>query len=148
MDEVKKRARTDKISVPQDRVTLTPAISKRVNGWLDQLNEKFNGLIELNRSDLTNYFLDQISDLLNRDQIEKIKTAHYDEVRFMSWALQKMKESKKNGETLSLSDLMQLSQTRVSHDVKRAKRAKSAESKGTSTQNEPNDPEKMHTDLV
>lgn len=147
MDEVKKKIKADKSVMPQDRVTLTPATSQKVNDWLDQLNDKFKGLIEINKSDLVNYFLDKQSDVLNRDQIEKIKTAHYDEVRFMQWALQKIKESKKNGETLSLKDLMQLSQTKSSDDIKRTKKAKSIESFDMGTQNEVIDIEKSFNDL-
>ena len=134
MDEVKKKRKTDKAIITPDRVTLSPAISQKLNAWIDQLNDKFKGLIEINKSDLANYFLEKQPDVLNRDQIEKIRIAHYDEVRFMSWALQKMKESKKNGETLSLKDLMQLSQTKTSDDIKSTKKVKSAESSRTTSQ--------------
>lgn len=136
MDEVKKKIKTDKPTVPQDRVTLTPLVSQKVNGWLDQLNDKFKGLIEVNRSDLTNYFLDRQPDVLNKDQIEKIKAAHYNEVRFMHWALQKMKESKKKGENLSLKDIMQLSQIGTGDDAKRTRKTKSAESSPSPSKNE------------
>ena len=145
MDEVKKKP--DKSIPQQDRVTLTPQVSQKVNNWLTQLNDKFNGLIEINRSDLTNYFLDRQPDILNRDQIEKVKAAHYDEVRFMSWALQKMKESKKNGESLSLKDLMQSSQTNPSDDIKRTKKAKGTESNPVPPQNESIASEKMSLEV-
>ena len=147
MDEVKKKAKTDKPAIPQDRVTLTPMISQKVNGWLDQLNDKFKGLIEINRSDLANYFLDRQPDVLNKDKIEKIKAAHYDEVRFMHWALQKMKESKKNGETLSLKDLMQLSQTKTSDDIKRTNKTKSAEAPAIASKNDSDDTKNVSTEI-
>ena len=147
MDEVKKKRKTDKAIITPDRVTLSPAISQKLNAWIDQLNDKFKGLIEINKSDLANYFLEKQPDVLNRDQIEKIRIAHYDEVRFMSWALQKMKESKKNGETLSLKDLMQLSQTKTSDDIKSTKKVKSAESSRITSQSEPVEPENTSYEL-
>ncbi len=147
MDEVKKKPKADKTIIPPDRVTLSPAISQKLNAWIDQLNDKFKGLIEINKSDLANYFLEKQPDILNRDQIEKIRAAHYDEVRFMSWALQKMKESKKNGETLSLKDLMQLSQTKTSDDFKSTKKAKSAESSRTTSQIKSVEPENTNHEV-
>ncbi len=147
MDEVKKKPKAEKTAIPPDRVTLSPAISQKLNAWIDQLNDKFKGLIEINKSDLANYFLEKQPDVLNRDQIEKIKIAHYDEVRFMSWALQKMKESKKNGETLSLKDLMQLSQTKANDDIKSTKKVKSAESSRIASQIKPVESENTSHEL-
>lgn len=148
MDEVKKKLKGDKPVNPQDRVTLNPGMSQKINGWLDQLNDKFKGLIEINKSDLANYFLDKQPDVLNRDQIEKIKAAHYDEVRFMHWALQKMKESKKSGETLSLKDLMQLSLMKTANDVKRTKKAKSVESSVSTSKNDSDSSENVSIEIL
>lgn len=128
MDEVKKKPKSEKSSLPQDRVTLSPKISQRLDRWLSQLDEKFNGLIGINKSDLVNYFIGELAEDLSPVQISKIKTAYYDEVRFMQWALQKMKESKKNGAPLSLNDLLHLSQATSNDVVKRVKKPKSTES--------------------
>lgn len=139
MDEVIKKPKPKKFSSPMDRVTLTQASGQKLLGWIDQLNEKYKGLIDVNKSDLVNHFLSELPELLNREQVDKIKKIYYDEVRFMQWALQKMKESKKSGEDLSLKDLMQLSEMKSANDVKRPKKSKSTESTELVLQNETNE---------
>ena len=139
MDEVIKKSKPKKNSIPAERVTLTHASGQKLLGWIDQLNEKFKGLIDVNKSDLVNHFLSELPEVLNREQVDKIKKIYYDEVRFMQWALQKMKESKKCGEELSLKDLMQLSEMKSANDVKRPKRPKSTESTDVVLQNKTNE---------
>lgn len=144
MDEVKKKEKPKRPVVIQDRVTLTSASSDKLLKMIEQLNDKFKDLIEINKSDLVNYFLDKQPEILSRDHIEKLRAAFYDEVKFLSWALQKVKESKKLGTPLSLDDLMHLSPRKTENAVKRTRQHKGNELSAESKQNESNEPDKSN----
>jgi hypothetical protein len=148
MDEVsntsKKKPRSEKQLHPQDRATLTPATAKKLDAWLEQIDSKYNGLVSVSRSDLTNYFLDKQPDLLNRDQLEKIKAAHFDEVRFAQWALKQIKDSKQKGESLSLKDLVSMSRLVDAEAPKRVRSPKSTESTEAPATGDENSDEKSN----
>lgn len=144
MDEVKKKEKPKRPVVLQDRVTLTPSSSDKLLKMIEQLNDKFKGLIEINKSDLVNYFLEKQPEILSREHIEKLRAAFYDEVKFLSWALQKVKESKRSGQALSLDDLMHLSPRMTENTVKRTRRSKGNELSVESKQNESNESDKSN----
>jgi len=137
MDELtglsKKKTKSEKQLSPQDRATLTPANAKKLTAWLEQIESKYNGLVSVSKSDLTNYFLDKQPDVLSRDQLEKIKAAHFDEVRFAQWALKQIKDSKQKGEALSLKDIVSMSRLVDAEIPKRVRLPKSTESTDTPT---------------
>lgn len=135
MDEVVKKVKPQKESVKQDRATLLPAVAVKIDGWLKQIEDKLSGSVVVNRSDLVNYFLEKQSDVLTKDQIEKIKEAFFDEVRFAQWALQQVKESKKNGESLSLKDIFNMSKVLDTDTVKKPRKPKSTESMAADKEN-------------
>ncbi len=132
MDELtgpsKKKTKSEKQVAPQDRATLTATIATKLDDWLKQIDEKHAGLINVSKSDLVNYFLEKQPEVLNRDQLEKIKAAFFDEVRFAQWALKQIKESKQKGESLSLKDIVASSRLVDAEAPKRTKPPKSIES--------------------
>lgn len=71
-----------------------------------------------------NFFLEKQSDILSKDQIEKIREAFFDEVRFAQWALQQVKDSKKKGESLSLKDVINLSRALDADTPKKPRKPK------------------------
>lgn len=132
MDEVIKKPRSVKsISVKQERATLSPQVSTKVDVWLKQIENKLSGSVSINKSDLVNFFLEKQTDVLSKDQIEKIREAFFDEVRFAQWALQQVKESKKKGESLSLKDVINLSRALDTDTPKKPRKPKSDGSTGT-----------------
>lgn len=135
MDEVTKKVRSQKLTVKQDRVTLLPSAVTKIDGWIKQIEEKLSGSVDVNRSDLVNYFLEKQPDVLTKDQIEKIKDVFFDDVRFAQWALQQVKESKKKGESLSLKDVLNLSKVLDTDTVKKPRKAKSTESAAATKEN-------------
>lgn len=149
MDELtdlpKKKTKSVKQLSPQDRATLTTANAKKLDAWLEQVDSKFNGLVSVSRSDLTNYFLDKQPDILSRDQLEKIKAAHFDEVRFAQWALKQIKNSKQKGEALSLKDIVSMSRLVDAETPKRARSPKSTESTDAPAARDENDHRKSDT---
>lgn len=132
MDEVIKKPKSLKsISVKQERATLSPQVSTKVDAWLKQIEEKLSGSVSINKSDLVNFFLEKQADVLSKDQIEKIREAFFDEVRFAQWALQQVKDSKKKGESLSLKDVINLSRALDTDAPKKPRKPKGDGSTGT-----------------
>lgn len=132
MDEVIKKSKSVKsISVKQERATLSLQVSAKVDVWLKQIEEKLSGSVSINKSDLVNFFLAKQADVLSKDQIEKIREAFFDEVRFAQWALQQVKDSKKKGESLSLKDVINLSRALDTDTPKKPRKPKSDGSNGT-----------------
>ena len=126
MDEVIKKVKSVKsISVKQERATLSPQVGAKVDMWLKQIEEKLSGSVSINKSDLVNFFLEKQTDVLSKDQIEKIREAFFDEVRFAQWALQQVKDSKKKGESLSLKDVINLSRALDTDTPKKPRKPKS-----------------------
>lgn len=131
MDEVIKKPKSVKsISVKQERATLSPQVSAKVDAWLKQIEEKLSGSVSINKSDLVNFFLEKQADVLSKDQIEKIRETFFDEVRFAQWALQQVKESKKKGESLSLKDVINLSRALDTDAPKKPRKPKGDGSTG------------------
>lgn len=132
MDEVIKKPRSVKsISVKQERATLSPQVSTKVDVWLKQIEDKLSGSVSINKSDLVNFFLEKQADVLSKDQIEKIREAFFDEVRYAQWALQQVKDSKKKGESLSLKDVINLSRALDADTPKKPRKPKGDGSTGT-----------------
>ncbi len=140
MDEVIKKPKPVKsISIKQERATLNPQVSIKVDLWLKQIEEKLSGSVSINKSDLVNFFLEKQTDVLNKDQIEKIREAYFDEVRFAQWALQQVKESKKKGESLSLKDVINLSRALDTESPKKLRKPKGDGSTGIVSEKPLND---------
>jgi len=144
-DSSKQKNKSEKSTLPQDRVTLTTASAKKLDQWINQINEKHMGVITVTRSDLVNSFLGGQSEVLSKEQIEKIKAAHFDEVRFAQWALKQIKESKQKGEPLTLKDIVAMSKLVDLETPKRAKPAKSVGSSEPGSQLEENNPKKLNS---
>lgn len=89
-----------------DRIVLRRVENDRLQGWVAALNARFDGMIRVTKSDLANFIVRQHSDSLSESEIKTIETEMFDEVRWLNWALAKVRQAKKVGQSLSLNDLM------------------------------------------
>lgn len=90
-----------------DRITLSEANRKKVDQWLARLNEKLHGMVKVSRTDLVNCLLDLHSDELTTNEIRAVAKATFDEVRWLSSAMERIKVAKKKGEALSMDRLLE-----------------------------------------
>ena len=90
-----------------DRVTLTPASLTRLAEWAKELEGHMKGS-RVTKSDLVNFLVLSHSAQLSEREIEKLKTEHFDEVRFAEWALRQLKTAKAQGKALSLADIVKV----------------------------------------
>ena len=91
-----------------DRVTLGKDEGEKLDRWLEQIHATFNGLLKLNKSDLVNYLVSEHKAELVKKELKKLKSIHFNQVKFAAWALGRLKEAQKNGEKLTYADLVRL----------------------------------------
>ena len=89
-----------------DRIVLRRLEQQRLSVWVEKLNEKFDGAIRLSKSDLANFLIRHHANDLSEDEIRKVESEFFDEVRWLSWALNKIRSAKREGVDLALSELM------------------------------------------
>lgn len=90
-----------------ERLSLRKEEREKLEAWVQELNAKFDGMIRLTKSDLANFLIRHHAESLSTDEVALIEVEHFDELRWMNWALMKIREAKKNGLTLTLQDLME-----------------------------------------
>lgn len=100
-EEKKKRTRTQYA----DRVTLKPEVLALVNGWLEQLDSEFKG-IRMSRAELVNWILVNHPPALSGTELQSLKEAFFDDVRYATWILEALKEARAKGEPASIEMLM------------------------------------------
>ncbi len=89
-----------------DRIVLRRMENDRLQSWTVSLNERFDGMIRVTKSDLANFLIRQHAENLSEPEIKLIEAELFDEVRWLNWALTKVRQAKKAGQALSLNDLM------------------------------------------
>ncbi len=87
-----------------ERVSLKEDVHSRTEQWLSQIDKHHKG-IRINRNDLVNFILLQHAPALSDEELSAIGTAHYNEVRFYTWALKTVREAQSRGEGLTVAML-------------------------------------------
>lgn len=91
---------------PTERLTLQSIEQAKLERWVQELNAKFDGMIRLTKSDLANFLIRHHQEKLTDSEVALIEAEHFDELRWINWALTKIREAKRMGESLTLEDLM------------------------------------------
>lgn len=108
-----------------DRIVLRRAESVKLEGWMATLNARFGGMVKVTKSDLANFVIRQHAASLSDAEIDSLESEHFDEVRWLNWALVKIRQAKKEGLVLSLNDLMMSRKLKGSDSVQaKARRRK------------------------
>lgn len=106
MEQVKKRTKKVSDIQPIERLSLRKEEQEKLEAWVQELNLKFEGMIRLTKSDLANFLIRHHPVQLSEDEILHIETEHFDEVRWLNWAVNKVREAKKQGVPLTLQQLL------------------------------------------
>lgn len=110
-----------------ERLSLRKEEQEKLERWISELNAKFDGMIRLTKSDLANFLIRHHADQLNADEIALIETEHFDEVRWINWALAKIREAKRLGQSLTLEELMAARKSPVQPLTKRGRKSRKAD---------------------
>lgn len=106
MTDVDKSPSADTSAETVDRIVLRRVENNLLQGWISALNERFDGMIRVTKSDLANFLIRQRAENLTEGEIKLIEAELFDEVRWFNWAITKVRQAKKQGQSLSLTDLM------------------------------------------
>lgn len=90
-----------------ERLSLRKEEQEKLEAWVQELNTKFDGMIRITKSDLANFLIRHHSETLSNEEMALIEVEHFDELRWMNWALGKIREAKKQGLALTLQELME-----------------------------------------
>jgi hypothetical protein len=108
MEQIKQKSKKKGSGSPvTERLTLRKEEQERLEAWVQELNARFDGMIRLTKSDLANFLIRHHSESLNDEEAALIEIEHFDELRWMNWALIKIREAKKQGLSLTLQELME-----------------------------------------
>jgi hypothetical protein len=97
---------TDKATDSVDRIVLRRLENDKLQGWVAALNARFDGMIRVTKSDLANILVRQHADELSEAEVKTIEAEMFDEVRWLNWAVAKLRQAKKDGVPLTLNDLV------------------------------------------
>ena len=91
---------------PQERVTVAETLKLKLDRWVSDANTHFDGVVSVSKSDLINLLVKQHDDTLSVEELHELRREHYDEVKLASWLLEKVKDEKKRGSTISIQELL------------------------------------------
>ncbi len=118
-----------------DRIVLRRTEQARLEAWLKKLNAQFEGMVRITKSDLANFLIRHHHEELSDLEISQLETDHYDEVRWLNWALAKIREAKRQGLVLTLDELMAKRLVNAGTKKTPQKRARKNSSQGNANSN-------------
>ncbi len=88
-----------------ERVTLNEDALARLDQWSAQVQASRPG-VTISRRDLLNWLVLSHSEALSAAETKALSEKHYDELRFLQYALKELKRAKLRGENVTLQELM------------------------------------------
>lgn len=88
-----------------DRITLSPEALKKVEAWVKEVETRHQG-VHLTKSNIVDFLLLSRSPELSESELKEIVALHYDEVRFLAWALKQIRVAKAQGRVLTLESIV------------------------------------------
>lgn len=88
-----------------DRVTLTPELLSKLDGWMKQVTGKHRG-VRLTRNNMVDWLIGSYPAELPSADVKIIAERFYDEERFLKDAIRELRSKKSRGENVSLAELL------------------------------------------
>ena len=88
-----------------DRVTLTPELLSKLDGWMRQVTDKNRG-VRLTRNNIVDWLIGSYPTELPSTDVKTIAERFYDEERFLKDAIRELRSRKSRGENVSLADIL------------------------------------------
>ena len=92
---------------PVDRIILKREERDKLDRWLQGLTQKYDGMIKFSKSDLANFLIREHSENLSELEAKLLGAEHYDEMRWINKAIEKVRQAKRSGFQLTLEELME-----------------------------------------
>lgn len=132
MEQIKPKSKKESSGSPvTERLSLRKEEQEKLEAWAQELNARFDGMIRLTKSDLANFLIRHHSENLNDEEVALIEVEHFDELRWMNWALVKIRDAKKQGLSLTLQELIE--KRKVPSSTKKVRKKSAPKSANDST---------------
>ena len=102
----KRRERISQLAEVADSVVIKRESSARLDFWLKQINERFEGFGVIAQNEVADFIFRRHAEELSDEELSEIGSEFYDEVHWLNWALKKITQSKIEGGALSLGELI------------------------------------------
>ncbi len=110
MGKLKTKTAADEVTISQtdavDRIILKREERDKLDRWLDCLNQRYDGMIKFSKSDLANFLIRHHDGSLSEMEMKLLGAEHYDEMRWINRAIEKVRQAKRSGVALTLEELM------------------------------------------
>ena len=105
--KIESKKKTQKI----DRVVLDVQSITAVQSLQQQVYEQLGDLVQISLKDVVNFILQERSNLLTEDELNKLKSKHFDIVKALRKAASEAIKAKQNGSELQLDEVLKIIQT-------------------------------------
>ncbi len=89
-----------------DRIILKSSERSILDRWIAQIEKQYDGLIKVTKSDLMSFLIRNREHNLSDTEIKQLGVELYDEMRWINRAIEKVRQSKREGSLIRLEDLM------------------------------------------
>ncbi len=94
-----------------DRVVLSVEAAAKIDSWIARITATRHG-VELSRRDVVDWLISShMAEKLSPAEEKELADLHYDEVKFLHYAIRELKDAQGRGENVSLQDLIMRVQT-------------------------------------
>lgn len=104
---IESKKKTQKI----DRVVLDAESIAAIQPLQQQVNEQLGDLAQISLKDVVNFILQERVFLLTEDELNKLKSKHFDLIKALRKATSEVIKAKQNGSEIQISDVLKIIQT-------------------------------------
>jgi hypothetical protein len=103
--EVQTSLPQDLASKKPDRIAMSNDSLSRLNSWKKQV-EGARPAVEISRRDLVEWLISKHAETLSNSEVKELSETHYNELRFLQFAIRELKAAKSQGKTIHLQDMV------------------------------------------
>jgi hypothetical protein len=111
-----------KITKQVERAVISDALKTKLQAMTDQANAALQRIATVTKSDIVNLILGGHADELSSAEIDQLKALHLDQVKYAFWVAKRLKEARTAGESLSMQDVLAMSQPMMTEATPRLPR--------------------------
>jgi hypothetical protein len=98
-------ARKKRTAKNQERFSLSEGALAKLDGWSAMARDASRGFLSLSRSDLMSFLIGEHRDELSPSELKRLKTLHYDPIRYIQWITPQIKDALAQGNADRVAEL-------------------------------------------
>ncbi len=88
-----------------ERVVLNTEVAAKLDRWIESITSSRQG-VDLSRRDIVDWLVMSKGDNLSPHELKELADAHYDDVKFLQFAMRELKQAHAKGERVDLQDFL------------------------------------------